>query len=575
MSFNHASNFIISGGVFNHITQAQRRSKCEDRLDQTDTFIIAAGFEHLASKAVLSATHDSGESFDRPKCLENTRVAILKRLRDWFLGEAESEGIMWLYGDAGAGKSAIAQTLAERFAREQRLLGSFFFSRNDAQRATPNPLVATIAYHAATTMPELKEPIISAVDRDPRIFDKTLQTQFTTLILDPLNTVKARSSQPGRVIPHFLIIDGLDECTDRRLHRHILEILSGELRKCHYPLKVLVASRPETEILSTFNSHVLSVASTRLALDASEFKSDDDIHFLLESTFKNIKATHPHRSFIPQAWPSNDILGQLVRKSSGKFIFAATVAKYISSERHKPVERLEIVLGLKPPSSDTDLPFAELDALYLHIFSTIPKENLDIVLFILGLLILQPYSPEGDTLRFSLSSMWFINSFLPLEAGNLEFLLRDLSSILKNVVNTSHAYAQCIYSHTKDIDNAIHITHASVTDFLLDPRRSKEFHIDHMKFYTQMVRTSLRRLINGISQSVALPFSQEAYIMCYLFETLPSALERASMTPEIREDISKFRLMSVVQWFDGVPFRSGLGPSVSGMHYILSTNWKS
>jgi len=146
--------------------------------------------------------------------------------------------------------------------------------------------------------------------------------------------------------------------------------------------------------------------------------------------------------------------------------------------------------------------------------------------------------------------MWFINSFLPLEAGNLEFLLRDLSSIVK-----------CIYSHTKGIDNAIQITHASVADFLLDPRRSKEFHIDHMKFYTQMVQTSLRRLNNGISQSLPNPFSQEAYIMCYLLEILPSALERASMTPEVREDISGFPLMSVVQWFGGMPFSSGLGPS--------------
>ena len=133
--------------------------------------------EHLSKNAVLSATHDSGESFDRPKCLENTRVAILKRLRDWVLGEAESENIMWLYGDAGAGKSAIAQTLAECFASEKRLLGSFFFSRNDPQRATHYPLVATIAYHAATTVPQLAEPILSAVDRDPRIFDKTLQTR--------------------------------------------------------------------------------------------------------------------------------------------------------------------------------------------------------------------------------------------------------------------------------------------------------------------------------------------------------------------------------------------------------------
>ena len=541
-NFSHTN---ISGGVFIHTTQSQRRSSSlAVRIDSINlTLWIGAGFERLAERAVLSATHDSGESFDRPKCLENTRVAILKRLKDWFLGEAETEDIMWLYGDAGSGKSAIAQTLAEDFAREKRLLGSFFFSRNDAQRATHNPLIATITYQAATAIPNLAEPIISTVDRDPRIFEKSLQTQLTTLIIDPLNTFRACSSQPGEIIPHFLIIDGLDECTDHRIHRHILEVLSQAVRKCHHPLKVLVASRPETEILSTFNSHVLSDVSTRLALDASEFKSNDDICFLLESTFRNIKATHPHRLFIPQAWPSNDVLGQLVRKSSGKFIFASTVAKYISSERHNPVERLKIILGLKPPSSDNDLPFAELDALYMHIFSTFPKENLDTMLFILGLLILQ-HPPLTHSWRGPLpfTQVWSIRTFLSLEPGDLEILLRDISSILK--------------FHDWATNYNIWITHASVTDFLLDPRRSKEFHINQPNFYTQMVRNCLRHLTavsDSASQSNKIYFSEMVW---YSVEALPSLLGRASMTTELREDISRFSLMSAVQWFQLQPFRS-------------------
>lgn len=439
---------------------------------------------------------------------------------------------MWLYGDAGAGKSAIAQTLAEIFASEKRLLGSFFFSRNDPQRATHDPLVATIAYQAATTIPQLAEPIISAVDRDPRIFDKTLQTQLTTLIIDPLNAIKARSPPLGDSIPHFLIIDGLDECTNRQIHRHLLEVLSEAARS--HRLKVLIASRPETEILSAFNA--LTEVSTRLALDATKFKSNDDICFLLKSTFQKIKAAHPHKSFIPESWPSDDVLNALVQKSSGKFIYPSTVAKYISSERHKPVERLKIVLGLKPPSSDNDLPFAELDALYRHIFFTIPKENLDRVLFILGVLVSHP--PTGSqSNEFPWETMWWISSFLFMEPGDLEFLLGDLSSILK-------CGDQANYEKKK-----IQITHASVTDFLLDPRRSKEFHISKPQLYAQIARTCLRHLNVGMPEPAHQRNSlcQQNRMMFFSFEILPEVLKRASLTKELREDISRFSLMSALQ----------------------------
>jgi hypothetical protein len=456
---------------------------------------------------------------------------------------------LWLYGDAGAGKSAIAQTLAEIFASEKQLLGSFFFSRNDPQRATHDSLVATIAYQAATTIPQLAEPIISAVDRDPRIFDKTLQTQLTTLIIDPLNAIKACSPPSGDSIPHFLIIDGLDECTNRQIHRHLLEVLSEAVRSHH--LKVLIASRPETEILSAFNA--LTEVSTRLALDATEFKSDDDISFLLKSTFQKIKVTHPHKSFIPESWPSDDILDALVQKSSGKFIYPSTVTKYISSERHKPVERLKIVLGLKPPSSDNDLPFAELDALYRHIFFTIPKDNLDQVLFTLGVLVSCP--PVSQDSGFSWNTTWLISSFLFLEPGDLEFLLGDLSSILK--------CSDQVDDETDYETKTIQISHASVADFLLDPQRSKEFHISKPQLYTQMARTCLQHLNVGIPDHAhqwnSESFCQQNEMMFFSFEILPEVLERASLTMELREDISQLSLMSTLQsyrlrkpkvWFD-------------------------
>lgn len=48
---------------------------------------------------------------------------------NWILGldfETQDFGIMWLHGPAGSGKSAIAQTIAERLFELKMLLASYF-----------------------------------------------------------------------------------------------------------------------------------------------------------------------------------------------------------------------------------------------------------------------------------------------------------------------------------------------------------------------------------------------------------------------------------------------------------------
>ena len=55
------------------------------------------------------------ERFDPPKCHPNTRVAVLAENMQWIqaIKESAPEDVLWLYGSAGAGKLAIAQTIVE------------------------------------------------------------------------------------------------------------------------------------------------------------------------------------------------------------------------------------------------------------------------------------------------------------------------------------------------------------------------------------------------------------------------------------------------------------------------------
>jgi hypothetical protein len=148
---------------------------------------------------------------------------------------------------------------------------------------------------------------------------------------------------------------------------------------------------------------VLPSATTRIALDES-YLPDRDIELFLTEKFQQITSTHRMHAYIPPLWPTPEVLKQLVEKSSGQFIYASTVINYVSSIRHKPHDRLDIVVGIRPPQRD--LPFAELDALYMHILAGV--EDIDPVLEILSFVFL-------TDLSFSFSfDLTLIEEFLSL-----------------------------------------------------------------------------------------------------------------------------------------------------------------
>ncbi|KAJ7686248.1 hypothetical protein B0H14DRAFT_2422155, partial [Mycena olivaceomarginata] len=69
--------------------------------------------QFLHRAAALGALHDSAESYPQPQCHPETRTEMLDKLYRWATGTSSSP-IRWLHGPAGAGKSAIMQTLCRR-----------------------------------------------------------------------------------------------------------------------------------------------------------------------------------------------------------------------------------------------------------------------------------------------------------------------------------------------------------------------------------------------------------------------------------------------------------------------------
>ena len=97
-------------------------------------------FDRLQKFISEHASYDSIARFPPPRCYPETRVEVLKTITDWIDDPEPRQQIFWLNGPAGAGKSAITQTIAERL-KDTQLAASFFFQRNTSDRGVAGRLL--------------------------------------------------------------------------------------------------------------------------------------------------------------------------------------------------------------------------------------------------------------------------------------------------------------------------------------------------------------------------------------------------------------------------------------------------
>ena len=246
---------------------------------------------------------------------------------DWILGvgsDNRNAVVLWFYGPAGTGKTAIAHNIAEHCDLQNLLLASFFFSRSDPTRSNTKSLIATISYQIAINIPGTREKIVAAIERDPLVLNRSLEAQVSALVVYPLRKLLEEGYFNTSNSRRLIIIDGLDECDTPAAQCKVLNVISLLFHKHRLPLLLLVASRPERHLNSSFNSGFLSEFRAILTLD-DPYKPDDDIlRLFLTDSFKHIQDTHPMRHYLDPSWPSDDVVEGLVETSSEQFIRGKT-----------------------------------------------------------------------------------------------------------------------------------------------------------------------------------------------------------------------------------------------------------
>ncbi|KAM6491555.1 hypothetical protein JOM56_012947 [Amanita muscaria] len=414
------------------------------------------GLENLKEFVSFTALHDSSEQDPDRCCHPGTRKTLLRRLRDWLDNPNAIDRIIWLHGPAGAGKSAIAQTIADEY-KERGVAATFFFYRSDPSRNDGNRLFPTIAWQLAFSIPPTKDVIVDALNKTPHLPTKAVEPQFEQLVAHPFKPNNI-ASQTAPVV----IIDGVDECSDEKLQQRFLTVIGNAVKNHQVPLRFLIISRPEAlieETLNKFKDFIVSIDLAKLN------DSNRDIKKYLEDKFSEIASD---RGLDP-TWPGQEIIKEIVFKSSGNFILASTLIRFISDEDYNPESQLDIVRNLTPHGNMS--PFALVDELFLEILKR--QRDQDFLKTFLALLLGR--SSIGKNHLYEDDA-----TLMNVSEKDLHIRLRRMRSLLK-------------------FKPFIDVYHKSFLDFLQDPSRSRQYHVSKhggLKRYLELIVDSVVRHVS-------------------------------------------------------------------------------
>ena len=371
------------------------------------------------------------------------------------------QNVFWLNGLAGTGKSTITQSFSEQVAKEGMLGASFFCSRDYLDRRELKKIFPTLAYQLASHFPHFQTHVTNVIKKDPTIAHASLISQFENLLINPLS---------GENVSCVIIVDALDECIDDQPASAILSVM-GRFVKQLPLIKFFITGRPEPRIRTGFRLPLLEPLTKIFLLHEVELSSvDSDIQLYLT---QRLTAITKQRSDVelPNPWPHNNEIMALTKKSSGLFVFASTLVRFIESEHHEPNERLQLVVS--EANNTTHEGIAGIDSLYsqilLHAFADVHEpEVFANMRRVLGAIIL---------------------AFNPLSRKELSTILGIPTSLILTTLRHLHSIILIPANESKEI----HVFHKSFPDFLQDKTRctNPEFHIDPATHHSNMALSCL------------------------------------------------------------------------------------
>ncbi|KAG8997424.1 hypothetical protein FRB94_007671 [Tulasnella sp. JGI-2019a] len=447
-------------------------------------------------------------------CLEGTRIAILQKLRRWIFDPDQPRlRIVWLNGQAGTGKSAIAHTISEDCAAEGKLGASFFFSQDQADRANGLRVLTTIAYQLARSIPGFQTPLVAALRDDPEASSSDLLTQLTKLILEPLRTVIDTAP-----LPIVIVLDALNECESSAhatdIVKHLAQIASKLPDKCR--LRVLITSRPELDMQAAIQTIAFDNSTTR-GKSADRRKASKPSPMALEIASLDeidpkIVGDDIKRYLRSRLQDNRDIatdsqIERLVEIAQGLFIAASTAVKYINDSFLPNIDgwmkRLETILSVE--GNDSDWRLRADGVTRLGVGSTRPFQALDSMY---SKILWKALPPGRDTDKD-------VENDAPVVLGTITLLfnplsLRSLAALLelppRAVTNSLLPFHSVVFVPNYDQEDSapLRLIHPSFPNFLTASSRCTDtrFFVDPASQHSRVALLCLDHMSKSLSRDM-------------------------------------------------------------------------
>jgi archaellum biogenesis ATPase FlaH len=385
----------------------------------------------------------------------------LDHISQWVENPESKRGLV-LLGKAGTGKSSIAHQIA--LDLDMKCLGSYVaFRRTEKSEDVVCRLFTKLARDLSDRCPSFKHALKGAMTSSSSLRGtRDYRRLFERLLRKPLEHL-----QLGDTI--LIIIDGLDESGLTNGKDGLHSFLAQRLVDLPSNFRVLITSRPENAIETTF-TNAESVGT--LYVDNIQFAADTkkDIRLYLQGELdRDVFESHGDK---------------LVEASEGLFQWADVACGFINSTRRSLgyKECVNRLLGHARDTSGQDL----LDTLYEQVLNEYVNTDETRALFrsVMGQLFAAIEPLSIDSL---ISLRRHSPAARPEDSDRVPTMLRDLGSLLSNV--------------TSDQSRPIVPIHTSFRDFLTS-KTSEIFYVDLADAHGQLVHSCLGIMVDSLKFNI-------------------------------------------------------------------------
>jgi hypothetical protein len=382
-----------------------------------------------------------------------------------------NESVYWLKGVAGCGKSTVAQTFAERSVAKGNLGASFFCSRDYPDRRNLRLIFLTLAYDLAYWSADFKSALVPIVRANPNVQYDSLPMQLEKLIVRPFKKSGLSAT---------IAVDALDECEDKEPVSEFLSALALHVDSIP-TVKFFITGRPEDRIRNGFK--LPSLRTKELPLhDVDSDSLNSDIKSFLQTRLGEIARRRSQS--ISGRWPLDEDLTTVLKKTSGLFIIASVIIRFIDYPHASPQERLKLIVDL--PNSTIYEGKTGIDVIYHQVFSA-SFEN-----------VFADDHDFLDQLRLVIGSI--VLAFKPLPRASVAKILEMTPERIWTIL--THLHSVLIVPESES--EPIRILHKSFADFITDEKRCPDgrFRIDtpahHSKLGIHCLKLMELRLTRNI-----------------------------------------------------------------------------